>query len=156
MVYRFYIFEVIWLSLYTNPPFLRFMRRRLPALTVDGILIENHSILLVRRRHSPFEGAWALPGGFVEYGETTEHAVIREVLEETGLNIRILQLIGVYSDPHRDPRGHTVTVAYLVERVSGTLNAGDDARTVKFFKMDELPDLAFDHSSIVKDAFQRV
>jgi 8-oxo-dGTP diphosphatase len=127
-----------------------------PALTVDGVLIQDHSVLLIQRKHNPFLGGWALPGGFVEYGETTEDAVIREVLEETGLTVRILQLVGVYSDPHRDPRGHTVTIAYLIERVSGTLKASDDARTAKFFKKEELPDLAFDHAVIVHDAFLRV
>ncbi len=132
-----------------------FMIQRTPALTVDGILLENHSVLLVQRKHGPFQGAWALPGGFVEYGEKTEDAVVREVFEETGLKTIIRSLIGVYSNPHRDPRGHTVTVAYLINRVGGDLNAGDDASSVKFFKVNELPELAFDHAVIVKDAFQR-
>lgn len=131
------------------------MKQRNPALTVDGILFENHSILLVQRKHGPFQGAWALPGGFVEYGEKTEDAVVREFLEETGVKTTIRSLIGVYSDPHRDPRGHTVTVAYLMSRVGGVLNAGDDASNVKFFKVNELPELAFDHQVIVKDALQR-
>jgi 8-oxo-dGTP diphosphatase len=82
--------------------------------------------------------------------------MMREMVEETGLQIKIRVLLGVYSDPHRDPRGHTVTVAYLVERVGGTLNAGDDASSVKFFKMNELPALAFDHARIVQDAFKRL
>jgi 8-oxo-dGTP diphosphatase len=132
------------------------MRLRSPALTVDGILIRDNSVLLIQRKNAPFQGVWALPGGFVEYGETTENAVIREFFEETDLQIKILKLIGVYSDPHRDPRGHTVTVAYLIEQIGGSLKAGDDAENVKFFKRDELPDLAFDHSIIVKDAFQRL
>ncbi|HIH00430.1 MAG TPA: NUDIX hydrolase, partial [Thermoplasmata archaeon] len=122
-----------------------------PALTVDGILIQDHSVLLIQRKHSPFQGAWALPGGFVEYGEKTEDAIIREMDEETGLKIRIRGLLGVYSDPHRDPRGHTVTVAYLVEARGGAIEAGDDARSAKFFKVEELPLLAFDHAIIVKD-----
>jgi len=87
------------------------MTMQSPALTVDGILIKNGSILLIQRKHSPFQGTWALPGGFVEYGEKTENAMIREMSEETGLKIKICALLGVYSDPHRDPRGHTVTVA---------------------------------------------
>jgi 8-oxo-dGTP diphosphatase len=132
------------------------MKQRSPALTVDGILIKDSALLLVQRKNPPFQGTWALPGGFVDYGEKTEEAMIREMSEETGLKITICSLLGVYSDPHRDPRGHTVTVAYLVERVGGTLNAGDDAKDVKFFKRDKLPPLAFDHASIVKDAFERV
>jgi 8-oxo-dGTP diphosphatase len=132
------------------------MTLRSPALTVDGILIEAGSILLIQRKHSPFQGSWALPGGFVEYGEKTEDALIREMSEETGLKIKIRALLGVYSDPSRDPRGHTVTVVYLVEPVGGVVNAGDDAMSAKFFKADELPELAFDHAIIVKDAFQRI
>ncbi|MCX6661547.1 MAG: NUDIX hydrolase [Euryarchaeota archaeon] len=132
------------------------MTLRSPALTVDGILIETGSILLIQRKHSPFQGSWALPGGFVEYGEKTEDALIREMSEETGLKIKIRALLGVYSDPSRDPRGHTVTVVYLVEPVGGVVNAGDDAMSAKFFKADELPELAFDHAIIVKDAFQRI
>jgi 8-oxo-dGTP diphosphatase len=132
------------------------MKQRTPALTVDGILFKNHSILLVQRKHTPFQGAWALPGGFVEYGEKTENAVVREVFEETNLKTKIRSLVGVYSDPHRDPRGHTVTIAYLIDRVDGDLHAGDDACSVKFFKMNQLPALAFDHAEIIKDAFQRI
>ena len=127
-----------------------------PALTVDGVLIEGGSILLIQRKYSPFQETWALPGGFVEYGEKTEDALIREMSEETGLKIKICTLLGVYSDPHRDPRGHTVTVVYLIERVGGVVNAGDDAMGAKFFKTNELPDLAFDHANIIKDAFQRI
>jgi 8-oxo-dGTP diphosphatase len=132
------------------------MMSKTPALTVDGILFENDSILLIQRKHEPFQESWALPGGFVEYGENTEDAVLREMFEETGLKTNILSLLGVYSDPRRDPRGHTVTIAYLLKRTDGELNAGDDARQAKFFKMNELPTLAFDHAEIVKDAFQRV
>ena len=132
------------------------MTRRSPALTVDGVLVEEGCILLVQRKHPPFQGTWALPGGFVEYGERTEEATIREMFEETGLQVKIHSVLGVYSDQTRDPRGHTVSVAYLVSRVGGALNAGDDASSVKFFKRNELPTLAFDHAIIVKDAFQRI
>jgi 8-oxo-dGTP diphosphatase len=131
------------------------MQRKSPAITVDAIILKDHSILLVQRKYEPFQGLWALPGGFVEYGETTEQAVIREVREETGLETRVHGLLGVYSDPSRDPRGHTITVAYLVTPVGGTLMAGDDAALVRYFKDDELPRLAFDHTIIVKDAFKK-
>ncbi|MBN1860353.1 MAG: NUDIX hydrolase [Candidatus Thermoplasmatota archaeon] len=131
------------------------MKPRTPALTVDGIIINEKSVLLVQRKYEPFRDHWALPGGFVEYGEKTEDAVIREVFEETGLRVKIKLLLGVYSDPGRDPRGHTVTVAYLVEPIGGTVKAGDDAGSAKFFKVDELPALAFDHAQILMDAFKR-
>jgi 8-oxo-dGTP diphosphatase len=122
---------------------------------VDAIIMKDQSILLVQRKNGPFQGFWALPGGFVEYGETTEQAVMREVREETGLETIVYGLLGVYSDPNRDPRGHTITVAYCMTTVGGTLIAGDDAAEVRYFKRDELPRLAFDHANIVKDAFKK-
>jgi len=131
------------------------MQQKSPAVTVDGVIIKDQLILLVQRRHEPFQGLWALPGGFVEYGETTEQAVTREVREETGLETIVRGLLGVYSDPNRDPRGHTITVAYLVTSIGGDLIAGDDAASVRYFKRDELPRLAFDHAKIVKDAFEK-
>jgi len=131
------------------------MQRKRPAITVDAIIMKDQSILLVQRKNEPFQGFWALPGGFVEYGETTEQAVMREVREETGLETIVQGLLGVYSDPNRDPRGHTITIAYFMTTVGGTLIAGDDAAEVRYFKRDELPRLAFDHANIVKDAFKK-
>jgi len=125
------------------------------ALTVDGILIQDRKILLIKRKHQPFKGQWALPGGFVEYGETTEDAVIREMFEETGLKTKIRHLVGVYSDPHRDPRGHTVSVVYFLEICNGEMKSGDDAADVDFFDVNELPSLSFDHEQIIKDAISR-
>jgi 8-oxo-dGTP diphosphatase len=123
-----------------------------PALTVDGAVVEDSSVLLVRRRNPPFAGTYALPGGFVDYGETVEGAVAREVQEETGLAVAVARLIGVYSDPARDPRGHTVSVAFLVRRRGGTLRGADDADEARFFPLDALPTLAFDHARILADA----
>ena len=131
------------------------MSYRKPSVTADGLLIEDNQIVLIKRKHDPFIGQWALPGGFVEYGEKTEDTVIREFREETGLETTIVGLVGVYSDPQRDPRGHTITVAYQLEKIGGTLQAGDDAAVVKFFKIDSLPELSFDHAIIVKDALRR-
>ncbi|HVQ00204.1 MAG TPA: NUDIX hydrolase [Candidatus Thermoplasmatota archaeon] len=130
------------------------MQRKSPALTVDAVIVKDRSILLVQRKYEPFQGYWALPGGFVEYGETTEQAVIREVREETGLDVVVLGLQGVYSEPKRDPRGHTVSVVYKVAHIGGALIAGDDAAHVRYFKGDELPPLAFDHAKIVSDAWK--
>jgi 8-oxo-dGTP diphosphatase len=135
--------------------FLWFMQQKSPAITVDAVIMKDRSILLVRRKHEPFQGLWALPGGFVEYGETTEQAVVREVREETSLETVVQGLLGVYSDPKRDPRGHTITVVYFMTYVGGRLLAADDAAEVRYFKGDELPELAFDHMRIVKDAFKK-
>ncbi|AEH61515.1 NUDIX hydrolase [Methanosalsum zhilinae DSM 4017] len=122
-----------------------------PKLTVDAVIILNRKIVLIKRKNPPFKDKYALPGGFVEVGETVEDAVVREALEETGLCVNILKLIGVYSDPSRDPRGHTVSVSYLTE-AEGIPQAGSDAEETGLFSVDELPDLAFDHSRIIDDA----
>ena len=126
-----------------------------PLLTVDAIILFNEEIVLIRRKNPPFQGQHALPGGFVEIGETVEQAVIREAKEETGLDIEIISLVGVYSDPKRDPRGHTVSVAYLTKG-HGILMSGSDAAEAGLFKPDELPELAFDHAKIVQDALRLI
>ena len=122
------------------------------TLTVDGIVLFKDGIVLVKRGRDPFKGYYALPGGIVEYGERVEDAVLREVKEETGLECEIVDLVGVYSDPDRDPRGHFVTICYLLKVKGGKFKAGSYADEVKVFKLDELPKLAFDHSKILKDA----
>lgn len=123
-----------------------------PSLTVDGIIFQKQNILLIKRKHEPFQGKWALPGGFVEYGETTEKAVTREIYEETGLKTDVTDIVGVYSDPHRDPRGHTVSIVYMLVVCGGALQSGDDASDAQFFKISHLPELSFDHEQIIQDA----
>jgi len=122
-----------------------------PLLTVDGIALIEGNIILIKRKNPPFQGHYALPGGFVEYGETVEAAVIREFFEETGLQTRIKQLVGVYSEPGRDPRGHTVSAVFELEIIGGELQGGDDASEASTFKLGRLPKLAFDHSVIIAD-----
>jgi len=124
---------------------------RPPVLTVDGAVFMDGKLVLIRRKNEPFKGMHALPGGFVDYGESTEDAVVREVREETGLETQVNGLVGVYSDPERDPRGHTVSAIYLLEVIGGELKEGDDAEAVGLFDPGELPPLAFDHSLVVKD-----
>lgn len=132
------------------------MKYESPKLTTDGAIIKNNKILLIKRKNDPFKGKWALPGGFVEYGEKVEDAVIREIKEETGLITKIIDVIGIYSDPKRDPRGHIVTIVFLLEIVNGKLKAEDDADSVKFFNLNKLPDLSFDHNVIIKDIKRRI
>ncbi len=122
------------------------------TLTVDAIIPYKGGIVLVKRKNDPYKGLYALPGGIVEYGERVEEAVVREVLEETGLRCEVKKLIGVYSDPKRDPRGHFVSVCFLMETVSGELKASSDAEDVKVFNLKNLPKLAFDHEKMIKDA----
>ncbi len=128
-----------------------------PLLTVDTVITQNDSVVLIRRKNPPFKGSWALPGGFVEYGETVESAAIRESKEETGLDIELDDMVGVYSDPKRDPRGHIITICFLGHKIGGELVADTDASDVQCWKINEISkiDLAFDHHKILKDAFKR-
>ncbi len=127
-------------------------RPRGPALTVDGVWIQRTRVLLVRRGRPPYRGSWALPGGFVEPGETVEDAVVREVTEETGLRPQKIRLLGVYSTPGRDPRGPTASVVYLLAGPSGRPRASSDAREARWFPVAAVPSLAFDHDEILSDA----
>ena len=122
-----------------------------PKLTVDGIALKDGQIVLILRKNPPFQGQYALPGGFVEYRETVDNAVVREFREETGLQTRIKRLLGVYSEPGRDPRGHTVSVVFELEIIDGELEGGDDAAEARLFQLDKLPKLAFDHDQIIVD-----
>ena len=135
--------------------FPRFMSYKIPSITTDGIILKDKQILLIKRKNEPFKGKWALPGGFVEYGEKTEDAVMREVSEETGVKTKIRTLAGVYSDPNRDPRGHIITIIYVLDIVDENVKAGDDASDVKFFDVHQLPALATDHNKIINDVIKR-
>jgi 8-oxo-dGTP diphosphatase len=124
---------------------------RKPSVTCDGIVHREGKVVLIRRRNDPFKGSYALPGGFVNYGESLENCVVREVHEETGLRVQIVRLLGVYSAPGRDPRGHFVTAVYELRPTSGTLRAGDDASSAEWVPLDGLPEMAFDHGAILAD-----
>jgi 8-oxo-dGTP diphosphatase len=125
-----------------------------PKLTVDAFWVDRERLLLVRRKKAPFAGRWALPGGFVEAGESTPTAVARELLEETGLRARPVALVGVYSDPRRDPRGPSVSVAYRMTGRAATPVGGDDAAEAAWVPVQALPSLAFDHDDIAADGFR--
>ncbi|HHS48622.1 MAG TPA: argininosuccinate lyase [Desulfurella acetivorans] len=120
-----------------------------PSLTVDCIIEKDNKVLLISRKNYPF--GYALPGGFVDYGESVEQAVIREIKEETNLDIVEPKIFGVYSDPARDPRSHTVSVVFYA-KTSANPMAGDDAKDLGFFNLDNLPEpVVFDHLKILKD-----
>lgn len=124
-----------------------------PALSTDIIIelqdLPRRPIVLVRRAHPP--AGWAIPGGFVEVGERVEDSAKREALEETGLEVTLIALLGCYSDPSRDPRGHTVSICY-VAHASGMPRGGDDAAEAALFDIGAWPQpLAFDHANILRD-----
>lgn len=127
-----------------------------PMLTADCVVLRNGGeVLLVRRGNEPFRGCWALPGGFMEMDETIEHCAVRELQEETSLQATEgdLRLVGVYSQPGRDPRGRTVTAAYLLHaEPDAQAVAGDDAAALCWWPLAALPPLAFDHAQIIADA----
>lgn len=128
-------------------------RPQTPSLTADAIIEltdrPDRPVVLIRRRNPPH--GWALPGGFVDVGESVEHAARREALEETGLTVRLVALLGIYSDPDRDPRGHTASAVYVAE-ATGEPQGADDAAEAGIFMPDALPEpLAFDHARILAD-----
>lgn len=126
---------------------------RTPLLATDCVVLDPRGrVLLIRRKNPPFEGHYALPGGFVDVGETVEDGARRELEEETGVKAGRLQLVGVYSDPGRDPRGHTCSVAFLAKAPGTRPRAGDDAAAAEWIADWSKVDLAFDHARILADA----
>jgi 8-oxo-dGTP diphosphatase len=125
---------------------------RNPAPTVDTIIeLESGGIVLIRRKNPP--PGWALPGGFIDYGESAEAAAVREALEETSLNVHLIELFHVYSDPTRDPRQHTIATVFIA-KASGVPYGADDAAEAAVFYQHTLPTpLAFDHAKILADYF---
>ncbi|MEJ2093220.1 MAG: NUDIX hydrolase [Syntrophobacterales bacterium] len=128
----------------------RFSRYRNPTPTVDIIIeYQSQGLVLIERQKPPY--GFALPGGFVEYGESLEEAAVREAKEETGLDVKLLGQFHSYSDPHRDPRQHNITTVFIA-RGAGTPQAASDAKSLAIFSPDNLPSpLAFDHAQILKD-----
>ena len=128
-----------------------------PAVTADMIVLTDEpepQILLIQRGDEPFKGCWAFPGGFMNMDETTEQCARRELKEETGLDIEEVQQVGAYSTVDRDPRGRTITVAYITHVPQILPVTGlDDAAEAKWWPINALPPLAFDHAQILRDAF---
>ncbi len=133
------------------------MSKKIPRITVDAIIDYNNGFVLVKRKHSPEKGKWALPGGHLEFGESLEQAVVREIREETSLKLVNCHQFKAYSDPARDPRGHYITMVFTCE-AEGILKSGDDASEAKVFSMNEIygMKLAFDHSEILEDYFHKL
>lgn len=133
------------------------MTYKSPGVTADLIVEREGKVLLIRRKNDPFKGMYAIPGGFLDYGiETLEEAACRELREETNLIAKIenLELVDIFSDPDRDPRGHVISHAYYVKEWNGVANAGDDADKCKWVSLYNLPRLAFDHNKILEKVLE--
>ena len=131
---------------------------KIPSLTTDIFIFDdNFNFILIKRKNDPYKDCWALPGGFVEYGESVETAAVREAKEETSIDVELKDLVNVYSNPNRDPRGHTITIAFTAKGDFSTRKADDDASDIDIFspeKLDEI-NLAFDHDKIIKDCLKK-
>ncbi|MCJ7759245.1 MAG: NUDIX hydrolase [Gillisia sp.] len=133
------------------------MRKQNIAVTVDAVIFYRKAdvlnVLLIKRKNEPFRDQWALPGGFLEEDEIMLEGAKRELEEETGLKIEKLQQIGAFGAPGRDPRGRTISIAFVgLIRTEAKVKASDDALEVKWFNLNDLPDLAFDHRAIISEA----
>ncbi len=133
-----------------------------PSFTVDCVVFNYKDnafkILLIERGHEPFKGKWALPGGFVDQGELSEHAALRELEEETGIKLsKDILLVSVNSNPERDPRGWVISASYLTV-IPGDFDfkAGDDAAKASLFDINDLPEMAFDHEEIIQKALEKI
>lgn len=126
---------------------------RNPTPTADIILQRDSKILMVRRKKDPFKGQLALPGGFINEGETAEEAARREAIEETTLEVEPIEILGVYSDPKRDPRKHIMSIVFVGIIVGGSDKAGDDAESIEWVELGtiEKQEIAFDHAQILRD-----
>ncbi len=134
------------------------VKHQTPSLTADIFIYDDDfKFILIKRKNEPYKDYWALPGGFIEYGESVEEGAIREAKEETSIDVELEYLVGVYSKPDRDPRGHTVTVAYTAKGNLDAKKADSDASDINIFSINELDKLniAFDHEKIIKDCINK-
>ena len=131
-----------------------------PAVTADCIVFNKEGnkifILLIQRKNEPYKDCWAFPGGFINMDESAEDAAIRELKEETGLEVSEIEQLKAFSNPNRDPRERVITIAFIAESRIKDVKGGDDAKDAKWFDISVLPPLAFDHELILKEALERI
>jgi 8-oxo-dGTP diphosphatase len=124
-----------------------------PILCVDAITLVDNKVLMIKRKNDPFAGTYTLPGGYVDFGETTRDAIVREVKEETGLDVKVIATLGMYDDPKRDPRAHNVSMVYICAFLGGTEKPNpDESEEVKWVPIDDLGKytIGFDHLKMIK------
>ena len=130
---------------------------KIPSITADIFIFDDDfNFILIKRKNDPYKDCWALPGGFVEYDESVETAAIREAKEETSIDVELKNLVNVYSKPDRDPRGHTITVAFTAKGNMDERKADSDAKEIAIFSPENLDEIeiAFDHEEIIKDCLK--
>ncbi len=130
---------------------------KIPSITADIFIYDDDfNFILIKRKNDPYKGCWALPGGFVEYGESVETAAVREAKEETSIDVELKDLVNVYSKPDRDPRGHTITVAFTARGDMNKRKADSDAKEIAIYSAENLDeiDIAFDHKKIIRDCLK--
>ena len=131
-----------------------------PAVTADSVVFCNGSdglsVLLIERANDPFKGCWAFPGGFMDMEENAENCAKRELKEETGMEVRSLEYLGTFSEVNRDPRGRTITIAYYAVIEKSEVKGADDAIQARWFPIDSIPPLAFDHDKILRMALEEI
>ena len=130
---------------------------KIPSITADIFIFDDDfNFILIKRITDPYKDCWALPGGFVEYGESVETAAIREAKEETSIDVELKNLVNVYSKPDRDPRGHTITVAFTAKGNMNEMKADSDAKEIAIFSAKDLDEIeiAFDHAQIIADCLK--
>lgn len=130
-----------------------------PAVTADCIVFnkeETIKVLLIKRKNEPYKDCWAFPGGFINIDESAEEAAIRELKEETGLEISKIEQLKAYSNPDRDPRERVITIAFIAESKNKDVRGSDDAKEAKWFDISNLPPLAFDHFTILQNALEKI
>ena len=134
------------------------VKYKIPSITTDIFIFdENLNFILIKRKNDPYKDYWALPGGFVEYGESVETAAVREAKEETSIDVELKDLVNVYSEPDRDPRGHTITIAYTAKGNMNNMKADSDAKEIGVFSQEKLKEIkiAFDHENIIKECLNK-
>ena len=131
-----------------------------PAVTADCVVFSREetglSVLLIERVNEPFKGCWAFPGGFMDMDEDAEACAIRELKEETGLEIRSMKQVGAFTEVNRDPRGRTVSIAFYAVIEKSEVKGSDDAAQARWFSIDSIPPLAFDHEEILRMALEKI
>jgi 8-oxo-dGTP diphosphatase len=153
MIHYFQFYDLIF-NLYHEFRHCDSLNHKKQSITVDIFIYnDKNEFILIKRKNEPYKDYWALPGGYLDYGETVENGAVREAKEETNINVQLKKLFNVYSKIDRDPRGHTVTIVYLATGNFKNLKADDDAKDAKIFTKNDLSsiDLAFDHRIILND-----